>query len=82
MSNSYMGDVRAMSFKFVPRGWAACDGRLIPIAQNQALFMLLRTAYGGDGRANFALPALPGVPAQNGATLDYCICVAGPYPSE
>lgn len=77
MSESYLGDVRAMSFANPPRGWALCQGQLLPIAQNQALFSLLGTAYGGDGTTNFALPALPGVPAQNGATLNWCICVRG-----
>ena len=77
MSDSYLGDVRAMSFDFAPHGWAPCKGQLLPIAQNQALFSLLGAAYGGDGKTNFALPALAGVPAQNGKTLNYCICVQG-----
>ena len=45
-----------MSFAFAPKGWAFCDGQLLPINQNQALFSLLGTTYGGDGRVNFALP--------------------------
>jgi microcystin-dependent protein len=47
-----------MSFEFAPRGWALCNGQLLPINQNQALFSLLGTTYGGDGRVNFALPDL------------------------
>jgi len=49
-----------MSFGFAPKGWALCDGQLLPISQNQALFALLGTNYGGDGRTNFALPNLQG----------------------
>jgi len=81
MSDSYMGDVRAMSFSFAPRGWAQCKGQLLPVAQNQALFHLLGTTFGGDGKTNFALPNLPGVPA-NGGTLTYCICLNGQYPAQ
>jgi microcystin-dependent protein len=56
-----------MSFGFPPKGWAECNGQLLPINQNQALFSLLGTAYGGDGRVNFALPDLRGrVPLHNG----------------
>src|SRR3979411_236662 len=49
-----------MSFGFPPKGWALCDGQLLPINQNQALFSLLGTTYGGDGRVNFGLPNLQG----------------------
>ena len=56
-----------MSFNFPPKGWAFCDGQLLPINQNQALFSLLGTTYGGDGRVNFALPDLRGrVPIHTG----------------
>ena len=61
-----------MSFGFAPRGWAQCNGQLLPINQNQALFLLLGTMYGGDGRVNFALPDLRGRVAMhtgNGFTL-------------
>lgn len=81
MTGSYLGDVRAVSFDFAPQGWAPCKGQLLPIAQNRALFSLLGTAYGGDGRTSFALPALAGVPAQDGAFLNYCICVQGTAPT-
>jgi microcystin-dependent protein len=82
MAGSYLGDVRAMSFNFAPRGWAPCKGQLLPIAQNQALFALLGTAYGGDGTTNFALPSLHGVPAQDGAFLNYCICIQAQPPAR
>ena len=77
MGGSYLGDVRAMSFDFAPEGWAPCKGQLLPIAQHAALFALLGTAYGGNGQTSFALPSLPGVPAQDGAALTYCICIQG-----
>jgi len=56
----YLAEIRAVAFDFVPRGWAHCDGRLLPIAQNTRLFSLLGTAYGGDGKTTFALPDLQG----------------------
>lgn len=56
MSEQYIGEIRAFSFGFAPRGWAQCNGQLLPINQNQALFALLGTMYGGDGRVTFALP--------------------------
>lgn len=51
-----MGEVRWVAFNFAPRNWALCDGQILPISQNQALFSLLGTIYGGDGRTTFALP--------------------------
>src|SRR3989442_811126 len=60
MSEPFLGEIRILSFGFAPRGWATCDGQLLPINQNQALFSLLGTTYGGDGRVNFALPDLRG----------------------
>lgn len=56
----FIGEIRLVAFNFEPEGWAFCDGRLLPIAQNQALFSLLGTTYGGDGRTTFALPDLRG----------------------
>ena len=58
MSEPYMGEIKIVSFNFAPKGWATCDGQLLPINQNQPLFSLLGTAYGGDGRTTFALPDL------------------------
>ncbi len=56
----FLGELKLMSFVFAPKGWALCNGQLLPINQNQALFSLLGTMYGGDGRTNFALPDLRG----------------------
>ena len=60
MSEPFLGEIKIVSFGFPPKGWALCDGQLLPINQNQALFSLLGTTYGGDGRTNFALPNLQG----------------------
>lgn len=60
MSEPFIGEIRAFGFNFAPRGWAQCNGQLLPIAQNSALFSLLGTIYGGDGRSTFALPDLRG----------------------
>ena len=58
MAEPFLSEIRIMSFGFAPKGWAQCNGQLLPINQNQALFSLLGTTYGGDGRVNFALPDL------------------------
>jgi microcystin-dependent protein len=58
MGDPFLSEIRIMSFVFAPRGWALCNGQLLPINQNQALFSLLGTTFGGDGRVNFALPDL------------------------
>jgi microcystin-dependent protein len=60
MSDEYMSEIRIMAFNFPPKGWALCNGQLLPINQNQALFSLLGTMYGGNGQTNFALPDLRG----------------------
>lgn len=60
MSEPFLAEIRPFAFNFAPRGWALCDGQLLPINQNQALFSLLGTTYGGDGRITFALPDLRG----------------------
>ena len=60
MAEPFLSEIRLMSFVFAPKGWALCNGQLLPINQNQALFSLLGTTYGGDGRVNFALPDLRG----------------------
>jgi microcystin-dependent protein len=68
MAEPFLSEIRLMSFSFAPRGWAQCNGQLLPINQNQALFSLLGTTFGGDGRVNFALPDLRGrVPIHVGA---------------
>ena len=60
MSEPFLAEIKILGFDFAPRGWAKCDGQILPINQNQALFSLLGTTYGGDGRVNFALPDLRG----------------------
>src|SRR5262249_55784750 len=68
MAEPFLSEIRIMSFGFPPKGWALCDGQLLPINQNQALFSLLGTTYGGDGRVNFGLPDLQGrVPIHMGS---------------
>jgi len=72
MSEPFLSEIKIMSFGFPPKGWAMCDGQLLPINQNQALFSLLGTTYGGDGRVNFGLPNLQGrtpIHLGNGHTL-------------
>ena len=59
-ANSMVGEIKIFAGNFAPRGWALCDGQLLPISQNSALFSLLGTPYGGDGRTTFALPDLRG----------------------
>jgi microcystin-dependent protein len=56
MAEPFLSEIRIFSFGFAPKGWALCNGQLLPINQNQALFSLLGTTFGGDGRVNFALP--------------------------
>ena len=60
MAEPFLSEIRMMSFNFPPKGWALCNGQLLPINQNQALFSLLGTTYGGNGQTNFALPDLRG----------------------
>jgi microcystin-dependent protein len=60
MSDPFVAEIRMMATNFAPTGWAMCNGQLLPISQNTALFSLLGTMYGGDGRSNFALPNLQG----------------------
>jgi microcystin-dependent protein len=67
MAEPFLSEIRLFSFNFAPKGWALCDGQLLPINQNQALFSLLGTTYGGNGTTNFALPNLQGrVPIHQG----------------
>jgi microcystin-dependent protein len=68
MAEPFLSEIRIMSFVFAPKGWALCNGQLLPINQNQALFSLLGTTYGGNGQTNFALPDLQGrTPIHEGA---------------
>lgn len=67
MSDQFVAEIRMVGFNFAPRGWATCDGQIMPISQNTALFSLLGVTYGGDGKSTFALPNLQGcVPMAQG----------------
>jgi microcystin-dependent protein len=69
MSEPFLAEIRIFGFDFAPRGWAFCDGQILPINQNQSLYSLLGTTYGGDGRTSFALPDLRGrVPMHKGSS--------------
>ncbi|PIG96203.1 phage tail protein [Deinococcus sp. UR1] len=69
MAEPFLAEIRPVSFNFAPRGWALCNGQLLPINQNQALFSLLGTTYGGNGQTTFALPNLQSrVPVHTGST--------------
>lgn len=69
MSEPFLAEVRIMGFNFAPRGWAFCDGQIMPINQNQSLYSLLGNTYGGDGRTSFALPDMRGrVPMHVGSS--------------
>ena len=68
MSEPFIAEIRVFSFNFAPKGWAVCNGQLLPINQNQALFSILGATYGGNGQTNFALPDLQGrIPVHPGA---------------
>ena len=60
MADPFVAEIRIFGFNFAPKGWAFCDGQLLPLSQNTALFSLLGTTYGGDGKSNFALPDVQG----------------------
>jgi microcystin-dependent protein len=71
MGQNFLGEIKIMSFGFAPQGWAMCNGQLLPINQNQALFSLLGTMYGGNGQTTFALPDLRGqVPIHVGGSFN------------
>src|SRR6188508_3426033 len=70
MADPFVAEIRIFPFNFAPRGWAWCDGQLMPLSQNTALFSLLGTTYGGNGQTNFALPDLRGrIPLNAGEGL-------------
>lgn len=79
MSTPYVGETRTFAFGFAPSGWAACDGSLLSIAENETLFMLIGTTYGGDGESTFALPKASG-PVSGNVPLAQCISLFGIYP--
>lgn len=78
MSNPYIGEIRMFGGSFAPAGWAMCDGQLQPISENDTLFNLIGTTYGGDGQETFALPNLQGrVPVHPGGAQNYQLGEAG-----
>src|SRR5690348_8785921 len=81
MSDQFVAEIRIFPFNFAPTGWALCNGQLMPISQNTALFSLLGTTYGGDGKSNFALPNLQGSspmqPGQGPGLSSYYLGQAG-----
>jgi microcystin-dependent protein len=81
MAGQFLAEIRAVGFNFAPTGWALCNGQLLPISQNTALFSLLGTTYGGDGKSTFALPDIQGqvvlAPGQSPGTSEYFLGQAG-----
>jgi microcystin-dependent protein len=75
--NPFIGEIRTFGFNFAPEYWLQCNGQLLPISQNTALFSLLGTMYGGDGRTTFGLPDMPPV-SESGPY--YCIAQQGVFP--
>jgi microcystin-dependent protein len=76
----FIGQIQLFPYNFFPREWAFCEGQLMSIAQNTALFSLLGTTYGGDGQTTFALPDLRGKEPVDGS--HYCIALSGIFPSR
>jgi microcystin-dependent protein len=83
-SNPFVGEVEIFGFNFCPQGWAVTNGQLLPINQNQALFSLLGTTYGGDGVTTFALPTIKPVftISPSSPPLTVCIALLGIFPSR
>ena len=81
-SNPFLGEVETFAFGFCPLGWSTLNGQLLPINQNQALFALLGTSYGGDGQTTFALPTAKPIFTATGAALQQCIALLGIFPSR
>lgn len=76
----FLGQIALFPYNFAPERWAFCEGQLLPINQNTALFSLLGTAHGGDGRTTFALPNLKG--KEPDSNTHYCIALVGAFPSR
>jgi microcystin-dependent protein len=81
-TDPFIGEIEAFGFNFCPRGWAPLNGQLVPISQNQALFALLGTTYGGNGTTTFALPTARPVFTVTGAPFTLCIAMFGVFPSR
>ncbi len=78
----FIGQISLLPWDWAPSGWAKCDGSMLPIQGNEALFSLIGTSFGGDGRTEFALPELRDERARNGGTLAYYIALQGIFPSR
>jgi microcystin-dependent protein len=76
----FIGQIELFPYNFAPKGWMTCTGQLLSISQNTALFSLLGTNFGGDGRTTFGLPNLQG--KEPASSLHYCIAINGIYPSR
>jgi len=81
-TSPFLGEIETFAFNFCPTGWATVNGQLLPINQNQALFSLLGTSYGGDGQTTFALPTAKPIFSATGASLQQCIALQGVFPSR
>jgi microcystin-dependent protein len=81
-SNPFLGEIETFAFDFCPLGWSTLNGQLLAINQNQALFALLGTTYGGDGVTTFALPTAKPIFTATGAVLLQCIALQGIFPSR
>ncbi|MEM0989036.1 MAG: tail fiber protein [Pseudomonadota bacterium] len=82
MSEPFLAEVRMVGFNFAPRGWAFCDGQILPINQNQSLYSLLGTTFGGDGRTSFALPDMRGRTPLHGGQMSVTTPVHKPGEKE
>ncbi|MCK9170932.1 MAG: phage tail protein [Treponema sp.] len=82
MEDFLLGAVMLFPYNFVPQGWHLCDGSLLEIQSNPALYSLIGTSFGGDGRTTFGLPNLNSAecPISKNGTINYCICMQGVYP--
>ena len=78
----FLGSLLLVPYNFAPLGWAFCQGQLLPISQNAALFSVIGTNYGGDGLSTFALPNLTGPTDASGAALNWIIALQGVFPSR
>ena len=78
----FIGQICMFPWNWVPRDWAKCDGTLLSISENPALFSLIGTEFGGDGRRTFALPKMPTIKTEDGGEVAYFINLRGIYPSR
>ena len=82
MAQPYVGEIRIFAGNFAPAGWMFCEGQLLPISENETLFQLIGTTYGGDGQSTFAVPMAKPIISATGATLTQCISLFGIFPSQ